>query len=66
MKFLEGKKTYLGLATTVLGFFLGEADVALAVDGLDKILELAGLALAAWGRFKAKPKSGEGSLPDRP
>jgi len=68
MKFLEGKKTYIGIATTLLGLFFGEADVNLIVDGLDKAMVLAGSLLAAWGRFKAKPDtgSGEGTKPKRP
>jgi len=67
MKFLEGKKTYLGIATSVLGFFLGEADVSLVVDSLDKVLMAVGAILAAYGRLKANPdtKSGTGTKPSR-
>ncbi len=53
-KILEGKKTYIGIITAILGLFLGEADVDLAIDGLDKILELVGLVIAFYGRMKSK------------
>lgn len=64
-KILEGKKTYIGVITTILGLFLGEADVSMIVEGLDKILIALGAVLAAVGRFKAKPspKSGTGNPP---
>jgi len=54
MKFLEGKKTYRGIVATVLGLFLGEADVSLIVDGLDKLMIAAGSLVALYGRFKTK------------
>jgi len=54
MKFLEGKKTYIGIATTFLGVFLSEADVILIADALDKLIILAGLLGTIYGRYKAK------------
>ena len=61
---LQGKKTYLGIATVAIGLVLGwlgvgEADAqgltAQIVGSLDQILTVGGLAIAAYGRAKAKP-----------
>ena len=54
MKFLEGKKTYIGIATTVLGILLGEADVNMIVDILDKLIIVSGLLGTFYGRLKTQ------------
>ena len=55
---LEGKKTYLGIIIALAGAFgvfkyVGESDFTTT---LNTILEFAGLLIAAYGRYKAKPK----------
>lgn len=58
MKALQGFKTYIGLAVTVLGIFgfgslVSEEELGRSVD---LVMELVGIALAVYGRFVAKPK----------
>ena len=55
---LAGKKTYIGLAISLLGAlgvfkYISEADLA---SFLDVGFQIAGLAFAWYGRYKAKPK----------
>ena len=55
---LEGKKTYIGIALAILGSFgafnyISESDITTT---LNVIVEVTGFALAAYGRFKAKPQ----------
>lgn len=55
-KFMEGKKTYIGLAITVLGILgfgeiISEGELTAVVDA---VLQLAGIALSVYGRFVAK------------
>lgn len=61
---LNGYKTYLGIAAALLGVVLGwlgigetEASTLASqiVGALDQVLTVGGLALAAYGRAKAKP-----------
>ena len=54
----EGKKTYIGLFIALAGAFgifkyVTETDLATT---LNTLLEVAGLAFATYGRYKAKPK----------
>ena len=58
MKILEGKKTYIGLALTLAGVFglarfITNAELEVALNAL---FEIAGVALAVYGRFVAQPK----------
>lgn len=67
MSWLEGKKTYIGIAITTLGIVLGwlgvggEAEAQTIVDNImqvgDKILILWGLLQSIYGRWAAKPKA---------
>lgn len=56
-EFMEGRKTYIGLIVAILGFigiaqyFGGNSEMAVLVD---KIVEVVGLLLAAYGRYKTK------------
>lgn len=58
---LQGKKTYIGIATAVLGFLLARLGLGDESSGLsaelvgaaDELLTVVGLALAAYGRAKA-------------
>jgi hypothetical protein len=54
--FLDGKKTYMGIAVALLGF-LGVARFFGGTDGmttfLDLVFQVVGLAFAAYGRYKA-------------
>lgn len=53
--FLEGKKTYIGIAMTIAGLFLPEVQVEAIGAALNDIFVAVGSVLAAYGRFKAKP-----------
>lgn len=55
---LNGKRTYIGIIVTLAGVFgvfrfVSEGDLTTT---LNTVAEFAGLAIAAYGRFKAKPK----------
>jgi hypothetical protein len=57
-KFLEGKKTYIGLVIALLGVLglgdlISEGELTVVVDA---VLQIAGIAIAAYGRLVAKPK----------
>ena len=57
-KFLDGKKTYVGLAITLLGVLglgnlISEGEANQAVD---LVIQLVGLVVAVYGRVKAKPQ----------
>ena len=57
-EFLSGKKTYIGIFIALAGAFgvfkyVSEGDLATT---LNTLLEVTGLAFAAYGRYKAKPK----------
>ena len=58
MEFLQGKKTYIGIAVA----FLGALGVFKYVSGgdlaavLNTFAEFVGLAIAIYGRYKATPK----------
>ena len=54
---LEGRKTYIGLVIALIGVlglnkYVAEAELA---ELLNKTLEVVGLAMAMYGRYKAKP-----------
>lgn len=54
---LEGRKTYIGLVIALVGVlglnkYVAEAELA---ELLNKTLEVVGLAMAMYGRYKAKP-----------
>ena len=56
--FLQGRKTYLGLAVVLLGVFgfgglVSEEELSHSVD---LVLELVGIVLAVYGRFVARPR----------
>ena len=56
--FLDGKKTYLGIAVIVAGW-LGLGDIindATIGPIVDNAIQLIGVVLAIYGRFVAKPK----------
>jgi len=58
MEFLSGKKTYIGLIIALAGAlglfrFVSEGDLTTT---LNTIAELFGIAMATYGRWKAKPK----------
>ena len=58
-KFLEGKKTFIGIAVVIIGFFGGaklisEAETAQTIDS---ILQLIGIGITIYGRYKARPKT---------
>ena len=57
-EFLQGKKTYIGLALALAGFlgifeYISEGDLSKV---LNNGMEIAGIIFAVYGRFKAKPK----------
>ena len=55
-KFLEGKKTYIGLAIALVGVF-GLTEYISAVEAeraMQLGFELVGIAIAVYGRFVAK------------
>ena len=54
----EGKKTYIGIFIALAGAlgvfrYVSEGDLTTT---LNTLLEVAGLAFATYGRYKAKPK----------
>ena len=56
--FLDGKKTYLGLALTLAGVFglarfITDAELEVALNAL---FEIVGVAIAVYGRFVARPR----------
>ena len=58
MKYLEGKKTFIGILIALAGTlglfkYVSEGD---ATTFLNVRAELVGLAIAAYGRYKVKPK----------
>ena len=58
MEYLKGKKTFIGLFIALLGAigvfkYVSEGDLTTT---LNTLAELGGLAFAAYGRYKAKPK----------
>ena len=58
LKLLEGRKTYLGLAITLLGVFgfgslISEGEANHLVD---LVIEVVGICFAVYGRFVARPK----------
>lgn len=57
-KYLEGKKTFLGLAIALMGVFglarfVSPEETTTIVNNL---FEVVGIALAIYGRIKARPK----------
>lgn len=64
---LEGKKTYIGIATTLVGLLLGwlgiggaedaQSLVDAVVQSIDTVLQAGGLLIATYGRWKAKPSA---------
>lgn len=56
MKFLEGKKTYIGLAVTLAGVFgLSEYVLPSEIEiAGESIMTLIGIAIAVYGRYVAK------------
>ena len=54
--FLEGKKTYIGIAVVLVGFFglsslISDAEIA---SSIDSIIQLTGVAVAVYGRYATK------------
>jgi hypothetical protein len=62
-KILEGKKTYIGLIVTALGIFMPETRVEAIEATLNDVFTILGLAFAAFGRHKVKPKVVEVPVP---
>lgn len=58
---LEGYKTWIGLAVTVLGMFgLGYLVTgAQLADVVDAVLKIAGVAIAVYGNYQAHKKIAE-------
>ena len=55
---LAGKKTYIGIVVALVGAlglfrYVSEGDITTTLNTLTEVL---GLAFAAYGRYKAKPK----------
>ena len=58
-KLLEGRKTFIGIAITLLGV-LGAGNLISEGEAnqvVNLVIELVGLVLAIYGRIKAKPKA---------
>ena len=59
LKILEGRKTYIGLVVALVGV-LGVSDIISSEDVsavLDKLFEVAGILLAAYGRWDAQRRA---------
>lgn len=60
MSWMEGKKTYTGVAIVILGMifgFLGLGGEAEATELVTNIMTAIGSVIAVYGRWKAKPKT---------
>jgi len=57
-KALEGRKTYIGITISLLGLLgLGSLVTGGELESaLDAVLQIVGLAVAVYGRYKALPK----------
>jgi len=57
-KALEGKKTYIGITISLLGLLgLGSLVTGGELESaLDAVMQIVGLAVAVYGRYKALPK----------